>query len=136
MVVSEIMTNKPIAAELGWTVRDALRTFHEQDFRHLPVLGDEKEVVGMISLRDLQVFMAPTLLDAAGPITLGPLDSTLAELMSGSVEAVHPETDVSEAIERLLDYRIGALPVIEPTSGELVGIVSYVDMLRAARDFV
>ena len=33
MVVSEIMTNKPIAAELGWTVRDALRTFHEQDFR-------------------------------------------------------------------------------------------------------
>ena len=87
-------------------------------------------------MRDLQVFMAPTLLDAAGPITLGPLEASLGDVMSGSVEVAHPEMDVKEAIERLLEYRIGALPVVEPTSGELVGIVSYVDVLRAVSALV
>ena len=108
MVVSEIMTHAPLAADVGWTVRDALRTLHEEDFRHLPVLGEENELLGIVSLRDLQVFMAPTLLDAAGPITLGPLDASLGDVMSGSVEVAHPEMDVKEAIERLLEYRIGA----------------------------
>jgi|GEM_PF-1645087 acetoin utilization protein AcuB len=136
MVVSEIMTHAPLAADVGWTVRDALRTLHEEDFRHLPVLGEENELLGIVSLRDLQVFMAPTLLDAAGPITLGPLDASLGDVMSGSVEVAHPEMDVKEAIERLLEYRIGALPVVEPTSGDLVGIVSYVDVLRAVSALV
>jgi CBS domain-containing protein len=33
----------------------------------------------------------------------------------------------------MIDHRIGAIPVVEPGGRKLVGIVSYVDALRAAR---
>jgi acetoin utilization protein AcuB len=49
---------------------------------------------------------------------------------------VDPETEVSEAIDLMIEHRIGALPVVEPDSTKLVGIVSYVDVLRAARDLL
>jgi CBS domain-containing protein len=36
----------------------------------------------------------------------------------------------------MIEHRIGAVPVVEPGSAKLVGIVSYVDALRAARDLL
>ena len=30
--------------------------------------------------------------------------------------------------------RVGAIPVVSPNTSDLVGIVSYIDVLRAARD--
>jgi CBS domain-containing protein len=40
---------------------------------------------------------------------------------------------VSDAIDLILENRIGALPVVDVHGAALVGIVSYVDVLRAAR---
>ena len=47
---------------------------------------------------------------------------------------VHPESDVTEVVDLMIEHKIGALPVVEPGSLKLLGIVSYVDVLRAARD--
>ena len=54
--------------------------------------------------------------------------------MSPDVTTVHPETDLSESIDRMLDLKVGALPVVGPGTGKLQGIVSYVDLLRALRE--
>ena len=43
--------------------------------------------------------------------------------------AVSEETPVAKAIEALLEHRVSALPVVK--DGKLVGILSYVDLLRA-----
>jgi CBS domain-containing protein len=51
--------------------------------------------------------------------------------MSVDVVSVHPEAEVSDVIDLLLEARIGAVPVVRPDSREIVGIVSYVDILRA-----
>jgi acetoin utilization protein AcuB len=56
--------------------------------------------------------------------------------MTSDVITVHPESDASEAIDLMIEHRVGALPVVEPDSTKLVGIVSYVDALRAARDLI
>lgn len=39
-----------------------------------------------------------------------------------------------EVVDLMIEHRIGALPVVSPGTQELVGIVSCVDVLRAARD--
>jgi CBS domain-containing protein len=36
-------------------------------------------------------------------------------------------------IALLLDHKIGALPVVEAETREVLGIISYVDVLRALR---
>ena len=39
------------------------------------------------------------------------------------------EDDLREAVEMLIDEKIGGIPVVDETEG-LVGIVTYVDILR------
>jgi len=54
--------------------------------------------------------------------------------MVSDVHALNSESDVEEAIALMVEQRIGAVPVVSPIEGALVGIVTYIDVLRAARD--
>ena len=65
-----------------------------------------------------------------GVIDVHQLDVRVTELMTGNPVSVGPETDIDEVIEVMIDNRVGAVPVV--TGDELVGLVSYVDVLRAA----
>jgi CBS domain-containing protein len=47
---------------------------------------------------------------------------------------VQPETELSDVIDLLVESRVGALPVIDPDTRAVVGIVSYIDVLRAIQD--
>src|SRR6185503_14109219 len=134
MNVREIMTPEPYAVSVTSSVRHALRMLAEADVRHLPVV-EEGGLVGIVSDRDLRSF------GAIGAEAIEQPDEArraLAEpvtsVMSGGVVTVYPESDVTEAIDLMIEHRIGAIPVVEAGSTRLVGIVSYVDALRAARD--
>jgi acetoin utilization protein AcuB len=54
--------------------------------------------------------------------------------MSADVVAVGPEAELGAIVDLLIEHRVGAVPVVKPESGELIGIVSYVDVLAALRD--
>jgi acetoin utilization protein AcuB len=49
---------------------------------------------------------------------------------------VRPDTPVAELLDLLLEEKIGAVPVLAPDTGNLMGIVSYIDVLRAVRPFL
>jgi CBS domain-containing protein len=51
--------------------------------------------------------------------------------MSSEVIAVGPEADIGEVIDLLIEHRIGAVPVVQEETREVLGIISYVDVLRA-----
>lgn len=50
---SDIMTKQVVTLRQTATVREALRTLEEMDVRHLPIVDERRELVGMISDRDL-----------------------------------------------------------------------------------
>jgi acetoin utilization protein AcuB len=137
MVVEDIMTRDPVTIEANASVSDALRALHDLDARHLPVV-DGSELVGMLSDRDVRPVEDDALDDSMDPdATFGAgLDVAVSEIMSSSVSSVSPEDDVVDAIDLMISQRVGALPVVDAASGDLVGIVSYVDILRAARDLL
>ena len=54
--------------------------------------------------------------------------------MHCGVVFTHPEANITEAIELMVSNRIGALPVVAPSTTQLVIMLSYVDVLRAASD--
>ena len=135
MEVSELMTPNPERSDVTETVRDAFLKLLELDVRHLPVV-DQQELVGMISDRDLREFIVPLASDLELVNTADSrFERPVSDLMKGDVISVHPETDVAEVIELMIDHRIGAVPVVEPTTGLLVGIVSYIDVIREAAEF-
>jgi acetoin utilization protein AcuB len=136
MLVQEVMTRELCVANATDSLSAVLRELAEADVRHLPVL-DNGALVGIVSDRDLRE-VAPSALDAlerpeeAARILARPV----SELMASDVVAVNATDDLIEAIDLMIEHRIGAVPVVETGSSALVGIVSYVDVLRTARDLL
>jgi len=51
--VSEVMTRKVSAAQAGMSVDNAMEVMHRGRFRHLPLVNETGQVVGMLSVRHL-----------------------------------------------------------------------------------
>jgi len=136
MNVQDIMTTTLVTASVKDTVGQALRLLEDQEIRHLPIV-DGKRLIGMVSDRDLREYRLPLLEELDDPEHADDmLETPLDEVMKGAVLALETHESVAQAIDLLLKYGVGACPVVERNSDDLVGIVSYVDVLRAVRPLV
>lgn len=133
MLVSDIMTVAPVFVTTDAAVGDAVLALLNCGARHLPVLKDGV-LVGVLSDRDLRSGtpgLDEVLQDPAS--LLARLSRPVTELMSTNVLAMTPSDDLEDAVDLLIEHRVGALPIVDPESHQLVGILSYVDALRALR---
>jgi CBS domain-containing protein len=131
MVVEEVMSMQPIVIRLTDTIRRAMSASMEGDVRHLPVV-DDGQLVGIVSDRDLRDAFRTLCYSASGDDD--PLDQPIARIMSSDVICVDAEAELGDVIDLMIEHKVGAIPVVKVGSQELIGIVSYVDLLRAARD--
>lgn len=128
MLARDIMTNSPVCVTARTRLKDAIEVMYANDVRHVPVL-DHQRLVGILSDRDLRALWDPAL-DVE--VRDGRVyERVVSDFMSSNPITVEAETDIDEVIEMLLEHRVGAIPVVN-AEGVLVGIVSYVDVLKAA----
>jgi acetoin utilization protein AcuB len=128
------MTENPATLTAQATIAEAWDLMRELEIRHVPVIQGGT-LVGMLSDRDLARVDIGRLLMAEGAAAAGPdLGTPIAGLMSTDVIFVQPETELSDVIDLLIESRVGALPVVDPDTRAVVGIVSYIDVLRAMQD--
>ena len=132
MLAKDVMTENPVTATELMSVSEALGLLYELDVRHLPVVRG-RELVGIISDRDLRGFTEAEE-DAVIDAVESARSSTIGNFMNTSPVKVDPETNVREAIELMLLHRVGAIPVADLDTGDLLGIVSYVDLLRVLQE--
>ena len=112
----------------------ALEVMEEQGIRHLPVVRG-REVIGMLSDRDVRGVGVSLVHDLESLDQLqAKLRQKVTEVMSGNVLSVGPQSDVGEVVDLILDEKVSAVPVVDEETSDLVGIVSYVDVLRAVRN--
>jgi|SRR6516164_6628816 acetoin utilization protein AcuB len=116
MIARDFMTSDPACLKPDATVGDAIALLRELDVRHLPVVNTDREVVGMVSDRDLR------------GLALSP-KTAVSEVMSSDVITIDADAGAYEVVEVMLEYKIGAVPVVNAEQ-QLIGIVSYIDMLR------
>ncbi len=130
MNAEQIMTSNPIAVGPTTTVGEAVELMLEKNFRHLPVLEGSR-LVGMLSDRDLRSVAYGSAL-AGGDLDEFQAQSArpVSDLMSGGVVSVSPSSSIAEVAQLMLEEGVGAVPVVEAASDTLIGIVSYVDVLR------
>ena len=60
--------------------------------------------------------------------------SNVGGFMNADPIRVDTETNAREIIELMLLHRVGAIPVCDTDTGDLLGIVSYVDLLRVLQE--
>lgn len=133
MVVEEIMTKNPVTIAPGASVGEAIERLVEMNIRHLPVVKDGV-LVGIVSERDVRAIAFEVVQDLGDPANARlQFQAPVHEIMHTDVLTVEPGTDVGDLIDEMLDSRVGAMPVVDAHSQKLVGIVSYIDVIRAAR---
>jgi nucleotide-binding universal stress UspA family protein/predicted transcriptional regulator len=115
-MVARWMTPQPTTTEPGEKLSAVRTMMRAGNFRSMPVLSEGK-LVGIITDRDLRRHE-------------GYLEHTDVRLaMTEDVSTVSPTTPIHAAAQTLLERKVGALPVMD--DGQLVGIISTTDVLRA-----
>jgi acetoin utilization protein AcuB len=129
MLVKDYMTRHPLMAEPTMSIVEAQRYMGENNIRHLPVVGDGKRLLGLVTRQTLLV----------DPGRLGSLDVweiarylsglTLKDVMTKAedVIAVGPDITIEEAACIMVENKIGCLPVVD--EGFVVGIITEIDLL-------
>jgi acetoin utilization protein AcuB len=128
MLVQDVMQTKLVTVTPETTLPEAFRLTGERGIRHLPVLDGDR-LVGILSDRDLKRAMVSpaTSLEAHGPNYL--LDRLcVREFMTGAVITIGPMFPIEAAACRMVQEKIGALPVTDDE--RLVGLVTETDVLR------
>lgn len=127
MRARDLMTAEPVRLRADATVREASGLLALADVRHLPVVDGDR-VVGMVSERDVLGTLLPLDEDKASLTS-----PSIKDVMSEEIVAVPPDATLAEVIDKIIDHRIGAVLVLD--GGNLLGIVSYVDVLAAVKPF-
>ena len=125
MKVKEVMTGGPQACAPGASLAEAASLMWEHDCGVLPVINDERRVVGMITDRDI-CFGATTKNRAPSEVTVG-------EVITGKVFACGPDDDIHKALKTMRRERVRRLPVVGE-DGTLRGILSMNDVVLHAEN--
>ncbi len=125
------MSSKVVSAPVGTPVQVAFELMRDGGFRHLPVLSTKGKLMGILSDRDLRGVGA-FFKDSNSGIDefLVTAPTTVEKIMVADPITVSPDATISTAVKIIRDKRIGCLVVTE--GDEMVGILSYLDVLDAA----
>lgn len=129
LYVRDLMTEQVIAVvpeDSLTTLRDLM---YERHIRHMPVVDRDRELVGLVSQRDLlrnalieqqdvPIFVEDVLLQHL----------LVGDMMNTGVEAIEPDTEIGEAARIMFENKYGCLPVVE--GRRLVGILTEADFVR------
>lgn len=127
MFVKDRMTPDPYTGHPEMSVTDAQDLMKAKGFRHLPILDDNKKLVGLITKGTL----SSSLPSDTSNLSRFEVSYILAKIkvrsiMIEDVITASPDTPIEIAARMMTDNLIGCLPVIE--NDELVGIITDRDL--------
>jgi CBS domain-containing protein len=132
LTVRDVMTDNPRTVLAETPLKEAARTLVRAGLGALPVIDDERRVVGMVSEREVirhllttQVFTGTDVRSALSPLS-GP--RTVRDVMSRQVMCVAPEQPIAEVASLMSNKDVDRVPVVR--EGQLVGFLTRGDIVR------
>jgi CBS-domain-containing membrane protein len=127
--VREIMATELETIRAGTKLSEARHHFFSGLFHHLPVVGPNGLLVGLLSHTDLRS-LNPSLLGVEDARFDAFLDGrfTLADVMQTELVTIHPDEPVSRAADLLSEGTFHALPVVD-RRGRLQGLLTTTDLV-------
>lgn len=131
--VGSWMTAPALSIHPKASLFEAYNIMFENDVRRLPVVDRDGSLLGIITMSDVQ--QASPIAPADDGDTTGRLlisSQSVGEIMTPDPVTVAADDTVQEAAERMLEYEISGLPVVE---GErVIGIITESDIFRLVVD--
>ncbi|MFJ5768281.1 acetoin utilization AcuB family protein [Psychrobacillus sp. NPDC093180] len=124
MLVEEIMNTSVPTLTPTHTINDALLLLKAKRIRHIPIINANKEILGVVTDRDLKKATPSTLLNSNNPEVY---ELPLEKIMTKNPIVGHPLDFLEETATIFYDNRIGCLPIV--SQGKLVGMITESDLL-------
>ena len=131
MLVKDIMTRHPIMTGPETPVTEVQKMMSENNIRHLPVAGDGKRLLGLITRKRLALET-----DELGSLNVWEITRHISQLKARHVMlkgkdviTIAPDSPVERAAATLTEHKISGMPVVE--EGIVVGIITESDLLQA-----
>jgi acetoin utilization protein AcuB len=120
MLVRDCMSPRPITLRTDTDFKAALELMQQHAIHHLPVLGGDDRLVGVVAERDL-MFAALRYLASSVDV---------AQVMHRNVVTAQPGMTVAHAATLMVANAIGGLPVVDD-AGTVVGVITETDIFKA-----
>ena len=133
--VSDIMSTPVVTVEMDDSLRQVRHIFGNTHFHHL-LVAEEQRLVGIISDRDLFKAISPrsgTPVESSADAAL--LNKKVHQIMTRKPITVTDTDNIGDAWAALEQHGLSCLPVVN-AKGKPVGIISWRDILAAARNII
>jgi len=129
MIIADRMKKNPATASPDMSISDASAKMKAEKVHRLPVLDDERHLVGVISEKDI-LLAAPSPASTLSTYEINYLLSKLKvkNIMSRNPVTITKDTTIEEAVRLMVENDLSCLPVME--DGYLAGIVSKSDLFK------
>ena len=122
--VSDVMTARPRAVTPQTPVTEVAQLMEAEDVGSIPVVEDDR-LVGIVTDRDIVVRAIAKGKDPKG--------MPASAVSSREVVTVHPDDDLSDALELMARHQVRRVAVTAEDE-RLVGVVSQADVAREAKE--
>lgn len=137
ILVRDVMTRSFVSVPADALMRDVAEVLIRRRLRAIPVIGDDGEVIGMVTDADIMEMFLPRIRgeetggpDGADPVTgeTDPGERSVRDVMQRSVFSARADETVEAVADRMIRKEIERLPVVE--EGRLVGFLTRGDIIR------
>ena len=127
ITAAQIMSSPVMSLSVNDTVETAWKLFHQKHFRHVPILSEEKKLVGIVSDRD---FLSLGLDHIGNELTKAQqLASPIKNIMRTNILTTRPSTEIRIIAKVLFTENISAIPIVDEKES-LIGILTTNDILK------
>ena len=122
LTLNEIMVSDLHTLGADNTLQDAVELMKGKKIRHIPIVGSNNQLLGLVTQRDI--------LAASSPGSTKELNTPLNAIMITKLDTVNKGANLRQAALFLQQHKHGCLPVVENST--LVGIVTDSDFVTIA----
>ena len=144
--VAEVMIPEPITVQIQTPLQEAIQIMAEKKISGLPVVNDDRQLVGVISETDLMwketgvetppyIMILDSVIYLQNPARYEKeihkvLGQTVGEVMTDKPISIKPNKSLREAAHLMHEKNIRRLPVVDEQEGKVIGILTRGDIIR------
>ena len=125
LTLNEIMVSDLHTLEADNTLKDAVELMKSKKIRHIPIVGSNNQLLGLVTQRDILAASSPDSTNKQQEMS-----TPLNAIMVTKLDTVNKGTDLRQAALFLQQHKHGCLPVVEDNT--LVGLVTDTDFVSVA----